>query len=283
MISDIIGQKITIKEKLDRFVELDVPDDKFGIMDLRTLLEDGSQCNIEIQLNYHKYEIERFLIYLCRMYVSQLKRGDNYSGINKVISIIILDHELPLLKDFEMLNVKWQMRDNITGKKVLTDKLEVCIIEIPKAKRVYEKNKGDKICQWMLFMDEPNSKEVSLIMEENKNIKEAVSELNELSEDEKLRIIAEYKETARREEEACLETAREIGLNEGREQGLKEGRKEGRKEGQKEGLEEGMEQGIEKGKKQNSIEIAKKMKEEELNIEIIMKITELSKDEILKL
>ena len=291
LISDIIGKKVTIKENLDRYIDLNMPDEKFGIMDLRTILEDGSQCNIEVQLNYHKYEIERFLMYLCKMYSGQLKRGESYSEVNKVISIVILDHELPILNDFNTVGVKWKIRDNITGMKVLTDKLEVCIIEIPKAKRLYEKNKNDKICQWMLFMDEPNSKEVSLIMEENKNIQNAVTELSALSEDEKLRIIAEYKETARREEEACLETAREIGLNQGREEGIKQGLKEGEEKGLKEGFKEGLEKGIEKGiekgvhkgRIENSLEIAKKMKEENFDIEIITKITGLSKEDVIKL
>jgi predicted transposase/invertase (TIGR01784 family) len=54
--------------------------------------------------------------------------------------------------------------------------------------------------------------------------------------------------------------------------------------GVKQGIEQGIEKGIEKGKEQGSkekqIEMAKKMLEENMSIEIIMKITGLTKEEI---
>ena len=48
------------------------------------------------------------------------------------------------------------------------------------------------------------------------------------------------------------------------------------------GLEEGIQKGIQKGKIENRKEIAKKMLEENIDIEIIAKITTLSVDEIKK-
>ena len=42
---------------------------------------------------------------------------------------------------------------------MLTNHLEIVIIEIPKALRIYEKNLNDKISQWMVFFDNPNRKE----------------------------------------------------------------------------------------------------------------------------
>ena len=41
------------------------------------------------------------------------------SMLNRTISIVILDHEIDILKEFEGFDVKWQIRDNKTGKKVL--------------------------------------------------------------------------------------------------------------------------------------------------------------------
>ena len=79
---------------------------KLGIMDYRVVLEDNTVCNIEVQLQEHDYEIERFLYYLADTYSRQLSNGEVYEQLNKTISIVILDHEIEQLKDFDELNVK---------------------------------------------------------------------------------------------------------------------------------------------------------------------------------
>ena len=45
-------------------------------------------------------------------------------------------------------------------------------------------NNNDKICNWMMFLDNPNSKEVLNIMGKDKDIKRAAIKLKYLSEDE---------------------------------------------------------------------------------------------------
>ena len=50
--------------------------------------------------------------------------------MHKTISIIILDHEINELKGIEELGIKWQIRDEKTGKRILTNQLEIIIIEI---------------------------------------------------------------------------------------------------------------------------------------------------------
>ena len=275
-ISDIIGQNIKIKTSdLNRHLDIKVAYQKLGIMDLRTELEDGTKCNIEIQLEMREHENERFLYYWADAYSRQLRRGEEYSKLNKTISIIILDHEIKELKGIEELDTKWQIRDNKTGKKLLTEHLEIVIVEIPKAIRQYKKNEKNKICQWMLFFDNPNKEELKDIMEKNEKIKEAVEELKGMSEDEDLRILAELREKGRRDEYA----AREYAIREGREKGIKEGRKEGREIGKKEGIAEGRVE----GSKNKEIEIVKNMLNLNVDIDIITKVTSLTKEEIEKL
>lgn len=59
------------------------------------------------------------------------------------------------------------------------------------------------------------------------------------------------------------------------------------REGIKQGIEQGMEQGIEQGKSmgkyENSLQIAKEMKDSNMDNELIMKFTGLSEDEVSKL
>ena len=152
----------------------------------------------------------------------------------------------------EEIGVKWQIRDEITGKRILTDRLELIIIELPKARRIYKINPSNTICQWMLFLDNPNQKEVVQIMKENKDINKAIDELEQVSGNEKLRRIAELKEKYIRDEQASIEYAQN----------------------------EGYRQGEAKGKVERNIEIAKNMLKENINIELISKVTGLSLEEI---
>ena len=212
LISDVIQEKVNVvTTDKNRDINIKEADEKLGIMDLRAELAGGEQCNIEIQLQPHKYENERILYYWADTYSRQLKVGDKYEELNKTISIIILNHEIEEMRGIENLGVKWQIRDNETGKRVLTDRLEIVIIEIPKARRIYEEDKANKIGQWMIFLDNPNDKEVIQIMDENKEIEEAYDELEKVSGNEELRRIAELKIKGRRDREAELEYAVEQG------------------------------------------------------------------------
>ena len=51
-------------------------------------------------------------------------------------------------------------------------------------------------------------------------------------------------------------------------------------DGLKQGIEKGIEKGIEQGKKENNLAIAKKMLEEKIPLETIIKITNLSKGDV---
>lgn len=267
MISAILETKVKIIENLDRHLDIASADEKLGVMDLRVRFEDGTYCNVEIQLKPYKYENERFLYYLSNTYSRQLERGEKYQEIQKTISIVLVDHEVEVLKGIEDLNVRWHMRDNATGRRMLTDRFELVIIELPKAKRIYEKRQDNKISQWMMFLDNPNSKEIYNIMDKNEDIKKAKDELKQVSGDYELRRIAELKEKYIRDEAAALDYAIE----------------KGQKEGFDKGFDEGIEKGIEKGIEQGKISAAKNMLKLDIEIEKIIKVTGLTSEEILKL
>ena len=49
LISDILGQNVKVKTSdLNRHLDIKVAQQKLGVMDLRTELEDGTKCNIEM-------------------------------------------------------------------------------------------------------------------------------------------------------------------------------------------------------------------------------------------
>ena len=101
-------------------------------------------------------------------------------------------------------------------------------------------NEKDQLLDWLIFLENPESERVTRKMEENENLKEAVEKLDRISEDEKMQRIIELREKAIRDEHAIYA--------------------------------KGVDDGI--------IKIAKNMLKENIDIEMIIKVTRLTKEEI---
>lgn len=260
LITDIIGEKVKIVEiKTDETLVREYPDEKLGRLDLKTKFEDGTICQIEMQLANQKNLIERILYYWSKTYSGQIKRGESFSKLEKTIGIIITDFEIKEMEGIERLDNKWQIMEIGEQRKILTNKLELRIIEIPKAKRIIEKEKQNRIAQWMMFLDNPNTEGVQEIMEENKEVKKAASILYEMSEDEKLQRLAELKEKYIMDEKARTEMVEEA------ERKVKESERK-----------------VEESRRKVE-EIVKRLKEKEMSIEEIVEITGMTKEEINKI
>ena len=97
-------------------------------------------------------------------------------------------------------------------------------------------------------------------MKENEKVGKAKKVLEEISQDEHERYLAELREKYIMDKKAI----EDAGFDKGLEAGIKQG----------------IEQGLEQGKKQQAIDIAKNLKEQNVDIDIICKTTGLTKEEI---
>ena len=123
--------------------------------------------------------------------------------------------------------------------------------------------KDKKLLEWLSFLNNPESKEVINYMKNNESMKKAKEKLNTMSEDEKIRRLAELREKTILDE---LEV-KAYNYKKEKNDGIEQGRTEGREE----------------GKLLKNKEIAKKMKEKGYLVEDIIEITNLPKEEIEKL
>ena len=73
--------------------------DKNGRLDLRAVIDDNVECNIEIQLSTHKKMLERFLYYWAKIYTANLERGEDYEKLRKTISIIIVNENIEQFRE----------------------------------------------------------------------------------------------------------------------------------------------------------------------------------------
>ena len=236
-ISSILNQDIS-EIDMDKSTHLikNFIHNKLGILDLRVKLDNKIYCNVEVQLNDEGNMPERMLYYWSRLFGNQLKSGNPYDKLQKTISVGIFDFELDNLKNLPGYCSKWKIIDDEGRKIILTDLFELYIICLPRLRK-YSKEKilKDKLAQWMLFIDDPKSAEVKEIMETNSDIKQAVQTLEEISDDEEMRRLAELQEKAKLDEISWTYNAEQRGEARGRQEGLKEGEARGRQEGLKEG------------------------------------------------
>ena len=271
-LSSIIKENITeIKMDVSTHTNRDYLKSKLGILDLRVKLENNIQCNVEVQLIDYGNMIDRMLFYWAKQFSKNLNKSQDYSKLERTISIAILNFKIEDLKDIENFYTNWKIIETKDRKKILTNKLDLCIIELPKLLEQKHKELDDNLTQWMLFLNNPDSVEVKEIMEENDKIKEAAEKYDVILGDEELIRLAELKEKGEMDERNMKRVAREEGMAEGMKQGMEKGKQEGHKSG------------LIEGAQKNKLEVAKLMKKDKVDISIISKYTGLTEEEIEKL
>ena len=262
-LSCILGQKVSdIELEKNPILEKDLIDDKVGILDIKAEINKNTNVDIEMQIIDKKNSAKRILFYCAKLFIRSLKSGKNYNSLKKTISILIADYELDELKEVRKYLTKWNIREEDYSKIILTDAMEIYIIEIGKFKKYQGTKRYKELDSWIKFIENPEVIDMS-----NKEIVMAKKVLDEISQDEHERYLAEMREKYILDQNATEAAGYDKGL------------KEGHKKGIEEGIKEGHEKGVEEGKK----EIAKKMLEEKLDIELIEKVTNISKEELKKI
>ena len=223
------------------------PKDKMGIVDVLAKINNNEYCNIEMQILDNRDTIKRILYYWAKKYSKELQKGKPYLDLKRTICVLIADFEIDILKDLEF-HTQWKIIEEKNRKTVLTDDLELHIIELPKMRKNKANGKDKKLLEWLSFLNNPESKEVTNYMKNNESMKKAKEKLNTMSEDERIRRLAELRE------KAILDELEVKAYN--------------YRKGKNDGIE------------QNNKKIAKKMKERNYKIEDIIDLTNLSKEEI---
>lgn len=246
LLNSILENKIS-KIELDKnpILEKDLLNDKIGILDIKAKADNNVNINIEMQIVDKKNIEKRLLYYWSKMYIQNIKEGEDYEKLEKTIVILFTDYNLEKLKDIKKYITQWNIREKENQCVVLTNVLEIYIIEIEKYKERAEKAELDT---WVKFLKNP---EVITMNEKNKSVEKAKKILEEISQDERERYLAELRQKYIMDQKAVADA--------------------------------GYDKGVEQGEKRKQLEIAKKMKEEKISIEQIEKITGLSLEQIKKL
>ena len=237
----------------------DYKDQKLGVLDIRAHINDDTIIDIEMQVSNGRTIVNRNLAYSSNIMSGQLQVGEFYKDIKTVISIVILAENVfkrnSYLNEAKLIftepDPEYCVDMGYKGEEhILTEKLRYIYIELPK---FLEKNPdmSTKLNQW-LWLLVGREDMVKMASKENKLIENVVEDLDTMSADENERFEAFKRKVAIWESNML------------KQEGIEEGETKGRAEGE--------------AKKQN--EIAKKMKDEGAEIEFIVRVTGLTKEEV---
>ena len=216
---------------------------------------DGKIYNIEMNNNGSIKSLEKNVGYAADLYKSKMTSGHAYEYQN-VLQINI--NNFSFVGKEETVE-EYMLRDEKGN--ILTDKLKFIFIYLPKIKeKYYNKNRLEEFEKLLLTFNEEDSEDLDKIIEGDKIMSEYRKDSLEASEDED--IIGLY------DKELHLEMLHNSELKEAREKGLEEG------------IEQGLERGLEQGRKEEKIETAKNLLKNGISLEIIMKSTGLSEEEL---
>ena len=220
--------------------------DKETIVDVKCITKNGTVVIIEVQLSGNSRFPERILYYWAANYSKLLKKGEEYEDLTPVISINLLNFNLNKVN--KNVHSCYMIYDT-KSERLLTDHLQIHIIELKKFK---DNDLKKDLNYWLGFFTTKDMEEyMSEIVKEKPIMEEAHKRYNNFIRSRLM--MSEY------EKKEIYQYDKQITLKEERQEGIKEGRKE------------------------NSYSIARSMKKDGVDVNLISKYTRLSVEEVEKL
>ena len=186
-------------------------EEKQGILDVRILMNDDTEIDIEIQLSILNVWADRALFYLAKMYTEQINSGEDYTVFKKCVNISILDFEL--FKDSTEFYSCFHIRED-TRHTIYTDKMEFHVLELPKLPKELKEDSSD-IELWGKFISAERKEEFDVLAEKNTYIGSAYQHLQVISQNKQKRMEYEAREKAVRDYNQGILEAEQRGREEG--------------------------------------------------------------------
>ena len=199
-------------------------DEKQGIVDVRILMNNNTEIDIEIQLSILNVWADRALFYLAKMYTDQIRPGQDYTVFKKCVSISILDFVL-FREDPEFYSC-FHIRED-SRQTLYTDKMEFHVLELPKLPPELKDGSSD-ILLWAKFINSERKEEFDMLAAKNPYIGSAYEHLQVISQDREKRLEYEAREKAIRDYNQGILEAEQRGREEGKAEGRAEGAAEAR-------------------------------------------------------
>ena len=270
-ILDIPSESIAGLELMDKELHKDSINDKTGVLDVKLRLKNNTIVDIEIQNRWNSEFVQRTIFYWAKMYTENLKTSEVYTKLPKCITINIVGEGFDLnnLLHSEYNVVEKHLNDR------LSDELEIHFLNLAKVKEQQENIEQDekkkKLYNWLKFIETDDEEVRNMLAQESPMMAKANAtiEVMEMSPKEK------WLYENRMKYEYDKASWKHVGYQEGIEEGILQG--------EIKGLQQGLEQGFANGSYQTKLETARLMKQANCELDFVIQMTGLSKEEIEKL
>ena len=254
-ILDIPPENIAGLELLDKELHKDSISDKTGVLDVKLRLKNNTIIDIEIQNTWNSEFVQRTIFYWAKMYTENLKTSEVYTKLPKCITINIVSEGFNL-------NSLIHSEYNVVEKHIndrLSDELEIHFLNLAKVKEQQESFEQDekkkKLYNWLKFIKTDNLEVRKMLAQESPMMTKANATINIMEMSPKEKWLYENRMKYEHDKASWKHV----------------------------GYQEGIEQGIEQGSYQKALETARLMKQANCELDFIIQMTGLSKEEIEKL
>ncbi len=228
---------------------------KNSIVDVRCKDNEGRQFIVEMQMYWRKEMYERMVFNMAKVYSSQLNIGNAYQELKPIYGLCLLDDVANKEEEFYH-----HLRISTSDNKIVLDDFHLVLVELPKFKpKTYAEKKLRVL--WLRFLTEINEQTDVMPedMKEEPSLNKALSILQVTGLNNRERLGYDKFVDAVCWHRTLMRGAREDGVEEGKKLGIEEGLKKGK------------------------IEMARKMLQENVCVEVIQKVTGLTAEEISRL
>ena len=138
----------------DRALEAEEAEGKNSVLDLLCITNDGTQVNIEVQIQNRQNMAQRSLYYWAKLYQSSLRKSMAYDTLRRTVAINLLAYSFLPQESFH--NV-YSLYDSAMTHR-LTDDIELHFLELSKVRRQDLRNMR-RLDKWMAFLNNKLSNE----------------------------------------------------------------------------------------------------------------------------
>ena len=213
-------------EIIDPFNLSDNIELKESIIDIKAKTKNNETVIIEFQLCGNIDFLKRIFYYISKNVINEVKEGENYNNVQKIISINLLDFNLKFgdkgkaHRCFKLIDTK--------DLNISLDLIQIHILEVKRFIEIIknstkEELKNNRLLSWMKFFTSDNLELIEEeLKEENQIISKVIEEYRKFTSDDKMMRAYAAREAFLVGQKMMLRREREDGFDEGKLEGIKE-------------------------------------------------------------
>ena len=162
-------------------------DEKKSTLDLKVKLNNGEIINVELQMYFDAYWINRSLLYLCKAYNS-IEEGESYSKLMPTTHICITDknlfeHEPEFYSHYLFMNVK--------NHQIYTKNLAINVLQLNQVELATDEDKAHNLDHWARLFVAETWEEMKALVTEHPEFEEAVNMIYKANADDSVKYAIE--------------------------------------------------------------------------------------------